>query len=43
MSSTLARTAQGAGWVVAWRMTTRLLGLVSTLVLARLLTPADFG
>ncbi|MFC7541192.1 oligosaccharide flippase family protein [Siccirubricoccus deserti] len=43
MSSTLARTAHGAGWVVAWRMTTRLLGLVSTLVLARLLTPADFG
>jgi O-antigen/teichoic acid export membrane protein len=43
MSSTLARTAQGAGWVVAWRMTTRMLGLISTLVLARLLVPADFG
>jgi O-antigen/teichoic acid export membrane protein len=39
----LARTARGAGWVVAWRMATRLLGLVSTLVLARLLVPADFG
>lgn len=41
--SILARTARGAGWVVAWRMATRLLGLVSTLVLARLLMPADFG
>ncbi|HWT09257.1 MAG TPA: oligosaccharide flippase family protein, partial [Roseomonas sp.] len=39
----LARTARGAGWVVAWRMATRLLGLVSTLVLARLLLPEDFG
>lgn len=39
----LARTARGAGWVVAWRMSTRLLGLVSTLVLARLLLPEDFG
>ncbi len=33
----------GAGWIVGWRMTTRGLGLVSTLVLARLLVPADFG
>ena len=39
----LARTARGAGWVVAWRMATRVLGLVSTLVLARLLVPGDFG
>nr|WP_294526648.1 oligosaccharide flippase family protein [uncultured Rhodopila sp.] len=29
--------------MVAWRMVTRALGLVSTLVLARLLVPADFG
>jgi O-antigen/teichoic acid export membrane protein len=41
--SILARTARGAGWVVAWRMLTRLLGLVSTLVLVRLLAPEDFG
>lgn len=38
-----ARTAVAAGWMVAWRMVTRCLGLVSTLVLARLLVPADFG
>ena len=33
----------GAGWIVGWRMVTRGLGLISTLVLARLLLPADFG
>jgi O-antigen/teichoic acid export membrane protein len=37
------RTAIGAGWMVAWRLATRVLGLVSTLVLARILVPADFG
>ncbi len=41
--SILARTAQGAGWTIAWRVATRLLGLVSTLVLVRLLAPGDFG
>jgi len=41
--SILARTARGAGWVMAWRMLTRVLGLGSTLVLVRLLSPADFG
>jgi len=41
--SILARTARGAGWVVAWRMLTRVLGLGSTLVLVRLLSPGDFG
>ena len=35
--------AIGAGWLIAWRMMTRMLGLVSTLVLARLLVPGDFG
>jgi O-antigen/teichoic acid export membrane protein len=39
----LARTARGAGWVVAWRMATRLLGVASTLILVRLLAPQDFG
>ena len=41
--SVLARTAVGMGWIVSWRLATRLLGLVSTLVLVRLLAPADFG
>ncbi len=41
--SILGRTMRGAGWVVAWRMATRMLGLASTLVLVRLLAPADFG
>jgi lipopolysaccharide exporter len=42
-ASILAKTARGAGWVVAWRMITRTLGLLSTLVLVRLLAPSDFG
>jgi len=39
------RTAvlKGAAWSVALRWAMRLLGLVSTVILARLLTPADFG
>ena len=41
--SLLARTARGAGWVMAWRFGMRVLGLTSTLVLVRLLVPADFG
>jgi lipopolysaccharide exporter len=41
--SLLIRTARGAGWVVAWRLGMRALGLVSTLVLVRLIQPADFG
>jgi lipopolysaccharide exporter len=41
--SVLARTARGAGWVMAWRMVTRALGFASTLVLVRLLSPEDFG
>ncbi len=42
-SSVLARTARGAAWMVAVRMVNRLLGLASVLILARLLTPEDFG
>lgn len=38
-----SRTALGAAWLIAWRMMTRVLGFVSTLVLARILVPADFG
>lgn len=41
--SIFARTARGVGWIVAWRGVTRILGLASTLILVRLLTPSDFG
>ncbi len=37
------KTVVGAAWLVLWRAATRSLGLISTLVLARLLMPADFG
>ncbi len=37
------KTIIGAAWLLLWRVVTRSLGLVSTLVLARLLVPADFG
>ncbi len=37
------RTIIGTSWMVVWRMLTRVLGLASTLILARLLVPADFG
>ena len=35
--------ARGAVWMVLLRMSVRALGLVSTMILARLLTPDDFG
>src|SRR5688572_707114 len=35
--------AKGAAWMVVAKLTERSLGLISTLVLARLLVPADFG
>ena len=41
--SLLAKTAHGAGWVAGFRLLTRLLGVVSTLTLVRLLGPGDFG
>ena len=41
--SILSKTARGAGWTIGWRMSTRILGVMSTLILARLLVPADFG
>ena len=37
------RTIVGAGWMVGFRVFTRVAGLGSTLILARLLLPADFG
>lgn len=33
----------GAGWMIAWRAVSRVLGFASTLILARLLSPSDFG
>jgi lipopolysaccharide exporter len=41
--SLMARAAHGFAWVFAWRMATRVMGLGSTLVLVRLLAPAEFG
>lgn len=37
------KVAIGIAWMTAARVAARILGLISTLVLARLLTPADFG
>ena len=38
-----ARMAQGALWMVLFKLLDRGLGMISTLILARLLVPADFG
>ena len=38
-----SRTIIGMGWSVAMRWSVRAIGLVSTVILARLLSPADFG
>jgi O-antigen/teichoic acid export membrane protein len=35
--------AKGAAWMVAYRLVDRSLGMINTLVLARLLVPEDFG
>lgn len=35
--------ASGAAWMVSARVIDKVLGLISTLILARLLAPADFG
>ena len=37
------RVAMGATWLVVFRLFTRTLGVISTLVLARVLLPNDFG
>ena len=43
MSPPASGLAAGAAWMVGARMVERLVGLVSTAFLARLLTPEDFG
>src|SRR5262245_12017472 len=35
--------ARGAAWMVGMRSTIRAIGLINTIILARLLTPQDFG
>ncbi len=37
------RVARGAAWIVGGRLLVRSLGLINTLILARLLVPEDFG
>lgn len=41
--SLLANIANGAKWTAISRLTVRMIGFVSTIILARLLTPHDFG
>lgn len=41
--SLATRTIKGAGWLLGWRVASRLLGIANTIVLVRLLTPSDFG
>jgi len=43
MTQTRRRMARGAVWTILFRLTDRSIGLLSTLLLARLLIPADFG
>lgn len=43
MASLTSRVARGAAWMVAMRLSVRLIGLASTLILLRLLEPQDFG
>src|SRR5262245_11959353 len=42
-SAVQGRMAKGAIWMVLFKLVERSLGLISTLILARLLVPADFG
>ena len=43
MSDTRSKIATGAAWMVGLKLLERFLGLLSTVILARLLVPADFG
>jgi lipopolysaccharide exporter len=42
-ASLTKRATIGAMWMIAVRVASRTLGLVSTLIIARILVPADFG
>ncbi len=37
------KMAKGAAWMVAFKLLERCIGLISTLILVRLLIPEDFG
>jgi lipopolysaccharide exporter len=37
------QAAAGVSWIIAWRLVSRNLGLLSTLILVHLLQPTDFG
>lgn len=41
--SLTGRVARGAAWIIGGRLLVRMLGLINTLILARLLAPEDFG
>jgi O-antigen/teichoic acid export membrane protein len=44
MTASIGRTlARGSAWMIAFRLLDRTVGFISLLVLARVLTPADFG
>jgi len=43
VSSVAGRMMRGSAWITGARVAINLIGFVSTLVLARILTPADFG
>ena len=43
MTEIRRRMATGAAWMVVLRLADRSIGLVSTMILARMLVPADFG
>lgn len=41
--SLVRKTAIGAAWTLLWRLVSRVIGLVNVIVVARLLSPTDFG
>lgn len=43
MNNISNKMAKGAAWMVGFKMVERSIGLVSTIILARLLAPGDFG
>ncbi len=43
MSGTTQRITRGAGWIYTYRWLDRLIGFVSIVILARILSPEDFG